>query len=166
MIRGMLVIEGGGKDLPKEFRQLVKAGLVELVTNWHRKILPHHFKKGAERKYKYLPRTIRYTRRKAKEKPMAGPLEYTGKSKRMLMRSVRVSGTSKIAKGVMKAPRYFWMRPTWKPGVAVKPGGSVHPDMAAEATAVTKGEAVAMAKRLNERVSGQLNMIRKRRMYR
>jgi len=154
MIRGTVVIEGSPKEMAKEFGQLVKAGLIWLVNNWHRKILPHHFKPAAKQRYKYAPRTVKYLRYKAKRRPMAGPLEFSGQSKKMLTRMIRVSGTRKRARGVMQAPRYFWMTPKNQPN---KPE---------EMLAVTKDEVLAMAKRLNERVTGQLNKVRDRKIYR
>jgi len=154
MIRGVVVIEGSPKGMVKEFRQLVKAGLFWLIRNWHRETLPGHFKKEAERKYKYMGRTPKYSRYKAKRRPMAGPLEFSGRSKRELTRKIRVSGTAKKASGAMTAPRYFWMTPAG------------HPNKPEEITAVTKKETLDMAKKLNERVTKQLNQVRDRQVIR
>jgi len=154
MIRGMVIIEGSPRGMVKQFRRLVKEGLINLVSNfWHQQVLPGHFKPEAKRKYKYAPRDLKYTRRKAKRKPMAGPLEFSGRSKRMLTRTIRVSGTAKKATGAMQAPRYFWMTP------------KNHPDKPAEVTAVTKRETLTMAKMLNSRVTKRLNTLKDRRIY-
>jgi hypothetical protein len=156
MIRGVVIIEGSPEGMAKEFGQLVRKGLFELVENWHKRILPHHFEPAAERRYLYAPRTIKYLRYKAKRRPMAGPLEFSGQSKKELTQMIRVSGTAKRATGAMSAPRYFWMRPA----------GSNHPDMSEEATTVTLDETNAMAQRLNERVTAQLNLLKDRKIYR
>jgi hypothetical protein len=154
MIRGVVVIEGSPEGMVKEFRQLVKAGLIELVEGWHHKIMPHHFSKQAQQKYNYAARTVNYLRYKAKKHPMAGPLEFSGKSKHELTRMIRVSGTHKSARGVMNAPRYFWMTP------------ANHPNKPEELLAVAKDEVLAMAQRLNDRVTGQLNLLKMRKIYR
>jgi len=155
MIRGTVVIEGSPRGMVKQFRQLVKEGLVNLIKNyWHREILPGHFKPEAKQRYKYAPRSIKYLRYKAKRRPMAGPLEFSGKSKRQLTRTIRVSGTSKKATGAMTAPGYFWMTPKG------------HPNKAEEATKVTKKETLAMAEMLNDRVTKRLNEIKDRQVIR
>lgn len=84
---------------------------------------------------------------------MAGPLEFSGKSKRMLTRTIRVSGTSKRASGAMQAPRYFWMTPAG------------HPDKARELVQTTKDEVLTMAKMLNSRVTKRLNELKDRKIY-
>lgn len=154
MIRGTVVIEGSPKGMVKQFRQFVKEGLFWLIQNWHRETLIRHFKPEAKQRYKYEPRSIKYLRYKAKKRPMAGPLEFSGRSKRELTRAVRVSGTAKKAKGAMSAPRYFWMTP------------KNQPDKSAEATVVTKKETLDMAKKLNEKVTKQLNQVKDRQVIR
>lgn len=154
MIHGVVVIEGSPAGMLREFRQLVKVGLFELINNWHTQIMPHHFEPAAKERYKYDPRTVNYLRYKKKRYPMAGPLEFSGESKRQLMRMVRVSGSSKRASGTMNAPPYFWMRPAG------------HPNKGRELVQTTVDEVMAMAKRLNEMVTGQLNLVKDRKIYR
>ena len=155
MIRGKLIIIGSPRGMAKQFRQLVKEGLRNLIQNfWHPEILPEHFKPAAKRRYKYDPRGLKYLRWKKKKQPLAGPLEFTGRSKRQLTRSIKVSGSAKKATGTMQAPRHFWMKP---------PGG---PDKPAEVTAVTKREALIMAKMLNSRVTKRLNALKDKKTYR
>jgi len=154
MIRSVMVIEGSPKGMVKNFRKFVKAGLYKLVGRWHEKTMPLHFKPRAKKQYDYAPRSIKYTRYKRKRRPSAGPLEFSGKSMRMLTQSVKISGTAKRASGTMRAPRHFWM----------KPAG--HPDKPDELTRVTKTEATAMAKRLNEEVTKKLNALKDRQVIR
>ena len=154
MIRSVMVIEGSPEGMVKNFRKFVKEGLFGLVGRWHEKIMPHHFEPQAKQRYKYDPRSIKYTRYKAKKRPFAGPLEFSGKSMRMLMQSVKISGTSKRATGTMQAPRYFWMTPAG------------HPDKPDELTRVTESEATTMAKHLNEEVTKKLNAVKDRQVIR
>jgi len=150
MLRGVMIIEGSPRGMAKQFRSIVKKEMEKLIDEWHSDTLPKHFEKGAGRRYKkeYSPRSVKYLRYKQKKRPMAGPLEFSGKSKRQLTRRIRISTTSKKATGKMDAPRYFWMRP---------PG---HPKKGEELTAVTKKETLIMAKLLNERVTKRLNAIK------
>lgn len=155
MIRGTVVIQASPRGMAKQFRNLVKEGLQDLVSNvWHRLILPGHFEPSAKRKYKYAPRSVKYLRYKAKKKPMAGPLEFSGRSKEMLTRKIRVSGTAKRARGVMRAPRYFYMTPANQPN---KPE---------ELLAVNKKEVRTMAEMLNRRVTKRLGQINDRQVIR
>ena len=155
MLRGMLIIKEPPGGMVKEFGQLMRRGLLDLAENWHLKILPHHFTKQAQQKYEYAARTVNYLRYKAKKKPMAEPLEFSGKSKHELTRSirkyVRLTRAEKEfeVRGVMKAPRYFWMTPKNQPN---KP---------AEMLRILPKELRAFAQRLNERVTGQLNKVSK-----
>lgn len=153
-LRAYIIEEGGADGMVKEFRQLVRAGLIELVEGWHRNIMPHHFGEQAKAKYNYAARTVNYLRYKAKKKPMAGPLEFSGKSKHELTRMIRVSGTYKQAQGVMTSPRYFWMTP------------KNHPNKPQELLAVAEKEELAMAQRLNDRVTSQLNILKTRKILR
>ena len=85
MLRGVMIIEGSPRGMAKQFRAFVKEELEKLIDEWHSDTLPKHFEQGAGRKYKcYSPRSVKYLRYKRKKRPMAGPLEFSGKSKRML----------------------------------------------------------------------------------
>jgi len=154
LIRAHLIIENPPDGMVKEFRQLVTTGLVNLVDNWHKEIAPHHFTEQAKAKYNYAARTVKYLQYKAKKKPMAGPLEFSGLSKGLLLRKITIRGNSKRAVGKMQAPRYFWMTPKNQPN---KPE---------ELLEVTQKEAMAMARRLNERVTGQLTKVKNTKIYR
>ena len=148
MLRGIVVIEGSPKKMKGLFSNFVKAELQQIVRDWHRKILPRHFQADAHKRYNYAPRTEKYLRYKKKKHPEANDLVWSGESRRMLERSIRVSGTKRRAAGTMQAPRYFWM---------TSPN---HPRMGEELTAVTQQETLEMAKKLNERVTKKLNMIK------
>lgn len=152
LIRATLIIENPPDGMVREFRQLIRTGLENLVEGWHKKIAPHHFTEQARAKYNYAARTVGYLRYKARKKPYAGPLEFSGLSKQLLLRQIRITGNSKRAVGKMQAPRYFWMTP------------ARGPNKSEELLAVTQGEAAAMAKRLNERVTGQLCVVKARKI--
>lgn len=154
MLRGVMIIEGSPRGMAKQFRSMVKEEMEKLIEEWHSDTLPKHFEKGAGRRYKYSPRSVKYLRYKQKKRPMAGPLEFSGKSRRRLERSIRITATKKRASGAMQAPRYFWMRP---------PG---HPKKGEELVAVTKKETLIMAKLLNERVTKRLNAVKDKEVVR
>lgn len=153
-----MIIEGGPKGMMKHFRRFVKEELVKLVNDWHQETMPLHFEKIAFRKYRYLPRSIKYQRYKDRYRPWAGPLVYSGRSKRDLMRRIRVTASSVKATGSFVAPRYFWIGKRRKIAVDV--------DKAVELTKVTKKETLEMAQTLNERVTKKLNAIKDKEVIR
>ena len=152
MIRGVMVIEGSPRGMAKQFRGFVKQELFRFIEDWHEGTLPKHFRNKASRTYGYERRGKYYQRRK--ERKHLGPLVFTGKSRRMLKRSIKVSGSSKRASGTMQAPPYFSMKP------------SGHPDKVAELTAVTKKEVLAMAELLSKRVAKKLKQVKDKKIVR
>ena len=152
MLRGVMVIEGSPRGMAKQFRGIVKEEMYQIIYDWHEGTLPKHFKNKARRTYGYKERGKYYQRRK--ERKHLGPLVFSGKSRRQLTESIKVSGTAKKAKGTMQAPRYFWMTP---------PG---HPNKAEELTAVTQKEVLAMAELLSKRVAKRLNQVKDKQIVR
>jgi len=136
----------------KEFRHFVKEGLFRLIESWHRGVAPKHFKNKAVQTYDYKTRSTRY--QKYKDRKHLGPLVFSGESRKQLLQSIRVSGTSKKASGKMRAPRYFWMN---------TPG---HPKKSEELVAVTQDEVRDMAEELNEEVTKKLNAVKDREIIR
>lgn len=147
-----MVIEGSPRGMAKQFRGFVKEEMFRLVEQWHEGTLPKHFQPKASRTYGYKKRGKYYQRRK--ERKHLGPLVFTGRSRRMLKRSIKITGSSKRASGTMQAPRYFWMTP---------PG---HPNKAEEMTAVTKKEVLTMAELLSKRVTKKLNQVKDKKIVR
>jgi len=158
MLRGVMIIEGSPRGMAKQFRSIVKEELEKIIDEWHQNTLPLHFEKSAHRRYKkeYRPREVKYQKRKTREKPMAGPLEWSGESKRQLMQRIRISTTSKKATGTMFAPPYFWM----------KPRHCTHVNKGEELVAITKKEVLIMAKLLSERVAKRLDAIKDKEVIR
>ena len=158
MLRGVMIIEGSPRGMAKQFRSFVKKELEKLMNEWHENTLPLHFEKSAHRRYKkeYRPREGKYQARKTRLKPFAGPLEWSGESKRQLMQRIRVTRTSKRMTGTMYAPPYFWM----------KPRHITHVNKGEELVAVTKKEVLAMAKLLSERVTKRLNALKDKQVIR
>lgn len=149
MIRGTVVIKGAPKKMKGLFNDFVKAGMQQLVKDWHKDILPGHFEVNARKKYRYAPRTGKYWRYKKKHLPNSPDLVYTGTLRDMMTRAMAVSGTKKKAKGTMTAPRYAYMK-----------RNPFAPDKMDEATRVTKKEVTAMAKLLHKKVTKRLNLIK------
>lgn len=146
-IDGVLVIGNSPAKMKGLFNDFVKADLQQTARDWHRNTMPRHFQLGAARRYKYTPRSPGYQRKKQK-RGMLPALVWTGESEERLSRYFRVSGTKRRVTGSFDAPRYFWMTPP------------NHPIKSEELVAVTLPEATEMAKKLNERVTKKLNMIK------
>ncbi|MHC4123922.1 MAG: hypothetical protein ACYSSI_10140 [Planctomycetota bacterium] len=152
MLRARMIIEGSPRGMAKQFGGFIKEGLIELVHKWHRKTMPGHFKNRAVKKYDYEARGEKYQKRK--DRKHLGPLVFSGKSRQQLKQSIRVTATSKRAKGSFRAPRHFWMNP---------PG---HPKKSEELVAVTQEEANQMAAELNKGATRKLNKVRDKRIVR
>jgi len=145
MFRATLIIEGSPQRMAKSFRGIVKDELGGLIGNWHSETLPGHFRNSAISKYGYAPRAIRYQR--YKEKKHLGPLVFGGESRRMLMQTIRISGSAKKVTGSMPAPRHFFIR---RPASLNK---------VEEVTAVTQEETLAMAATLQKKTTKKLNNV-------
>lgn len=116
----------------------LEQGLMDAVAFWHKKFAPKHFGSGASQRYGYAKRTAAYVARKLKRHHLAHshinrkggpvadprPLEFTGLSRRRLLRYIKIKGTSvrkgrSRAQGAFKAGgRYFWQRPAGHPDKA------------------------------------------------
>jgi len=149
-LRGTIRYVGGPRAVARELRAVVKEELQGVIAYWHRKMLKRHFKVGAVQRYRYRRRTEKYQRRKLRLKGHQEPLVWSGETRRMTIRQIRVSGTSKSARGTMSAPRYFWMT------------GAGQPNKPAELTAVTRDEVLELAQVLDQRVTKRLNNLKTR----
>lgn len=147
---------GGPKQVAREFRKTAKESLAKVPLLWHAKFLPRHFESNAYARYKLPQRTKAYRRRKIKklgaDLPLVSPDPRTsGQLKRMALVGLRVSSTSKGAKGFIKGPYYLAMNKPNKGGRGI--------DKAQDLTTVTSDEAKEMAKYLDELMTAKLNAI-------
>lgn len=155
LMRTTITHTGATPDvLVREHNGLVKQANFATVAHWHATYMPGHFQVAAESQYGYRPRKGQnepamvpstrpgregrmmrnrgYWHRKRREKGHVRPLVWSGRSERAA-RQVRISGTSKQARGVFTAlPRYFYQYRT------DIPGGT--PDKAAELVTVAAHE--------------------------
>lgn len=60
-------------------RAAVKEALLLGIQFWHKRFLPEHFRPGASGRYGYRQRSGDYLKRKAKDKPGAPDLVYSGR---------------------------------------------------------------------------------------
>lgn len=149
MIRGVIQYRGWRSLKPNGFKEHLKESLLELIAEWHAKTLPGHFTPSAVAVYKYQPRTKRYMIRKAKKYHHRNPLEFSGTAKRAALSSVKLSGTSKRARGVLPVPSYIY-----------KFHKGNQPDKAAEMTATTQQEAENFAKALDVKLGKRIDLDR------
>ncbi len=168
-------------DLPGLFaserdrREVLRAAYEDLGAFWHRKLLPRHFRKGAQDRYGYRPRSAAYLRRKkrdaARGRAIEGgttPLVYTGLLRRLMTRSAIIRGFPTRARVEMERPSYMPIRKT--PFTTVR--GRVvarkadQPPIFEEATRVIDAEAVELANYLAERVTHHNERVRARRRAR
>lgn len=101
MIRGTIQYQASPDMVAREFRPIVKAANFNVIHSWHSGFLPRHFTAGAVATYGYRKRTKAYQIRKARVKRHQRPLEWSGTLRRNATRQIRVSGTSKAARGIM-----------------------------------------------------------------
>lgn len=142
--RAHIQYTGDPRALKKELRPIVKEVLQETVEEWHDNVLPSHFKPSARTRYKYRPRSLKYKKRKQRQRFHDNSLEFTGEMKRKTVRQARITGSAKSARATMLAPWY-----------ATKNfrGKDTYAD---EMTAVTPSEANKMAKKLSEEIPKKL----------
>lgn len=101
-------------------RAAVKSANAEVVERWHGEMLPEHFTVGADTVYRYRSRSAAYERAKPRlQRRMNLPrhgldrgvdLVFSGEGARRAMRSVRVSGTSKGARGTFEGRVFNFRR--------------------------------------------------------
>lgn len=90
-------------------REAIKSANAAVVERWHGEMLPEHFELDADRRYRYRSRSLRYEQAKPRLQRRLGlprggyergvPLVFSGEGARRALRSVRVSGTSRGARG-------------------------------------------------------------------
>ena len=146
-------IIGSPKGMVRNWKRFTRAGLIDLVLNWHKNTAKKHFKNKAFSEYNYERRSIKYQRRK--DRMHRPPLVFSGRSRRELLRSIKVTATNKRAKGAFTtSSRYFWMTPEG------------HPNLGEELVRLTQDEIQAMAEKLNDTVTKKLNKVKDKRIVR
>lgn len=106
----------GARGLRRQYKAARDAALRAAGDMWVEKILPGHFKAGAEQKYRYATRTEKHLRRKRREGKGQDPNVYTGRlrDKMLSMRpsvSVNKGGLTLIWRGL---PKYTYITDTYE----------------------------------------------------
>ena len=108
--------EGHPEDSVRAVKRGTEKGLTSCVMLWHKMFAKRHFYESAYDKYGTPRRTPKYQGKKRRQKGHNRPMEYSGKSKREILRYIRVivrvlrDGLKK-ATGDVFPPPYFWMYP-------------------------------------------------------
>jgi hypothetical protein len=145
------IIETGALPwLPKRLlARPKKQAYMDMGKYWHAKIRPKHFTIAGAREYKYVKRSLEYTRRKLKFGP-ARPLVWTGESEQ-LSKSARITATSKGVKVFLNVPTLN--RPTKLRRI----------NMREELTSFSERDVRVLTKRLTDSYIRRLNRIRRQR---
>lgn len=138
-----------------ELKRAVKAANIATIEAWHQTFLPEHFESGATFKYGYRGRTPRYNKRKRKKYGHNRPLEFSGTGKRAAVRQIRVSGTSKSARGRLPGTQVFNFG-----------GGARQPDMRKELLTVLPSEEKVLTEVHRLKVASHLNNVKSRKKVR
>ena len=94
----------------KNIGPALKEGNRATVFNWHEHFLPLHFETFARQKYGYRQRTRAYIRRKQGTIGANRDLVKTGNLMRNAKQSIKVTGTSKGARGTMQGTQVANLR--------------------------------------------------------
>lgn len=150
-------------DLAKKIRGLrptVKEALRRAIIAWHQGndpafqgqrggFLKFHFSRQGMYRYRnpgvYEPRTKKYNQRKERKFGHRDPLVFTGRTKRAVMMSIRVSGSSQRARGTMQGTNVLNFK-----------GRGTH-NLRAELLAVNESEEQALALGFERIVEAWLN---------
>ncbi|TXH41659.1 MAG: hypothetical protein E6Q97_37115 [Desulfurellales bacterium] len=153
--RGVAML-GGTYGLSRKIMDAaIKYGMFVVADYWHKKILPHHFERGARRRYKHQKRKKAYSEIKVKlaqgegiPDPITGQLEYhqvvksglvdiafegDTESKASRQRSIKATAGGFVLK--MIVPKYIVMRRRRS-----------YPDMRRELTYITTEEAMLLGR--------------------
>ena len=143
--------------MARELRGIAGAAMGDTLENWHRNTLDRHFERDAVQRYRYAARSQRHINRKRRRNGEALPLVFTGDLKRQVTRIAEIRPLKTKADAIlkMKGPAYVHMRQS--------PKHKHH--LADELTRVTKGEADAMARKVDEKMTRDLNNLKQTRRY-
>lgn len=90
-------------------KKLAGKVLREVALYWHRRIMPGHFRAGAEQKYGYEPRKTRYQQMKQRRTGQNRPLVRSGLSEK-LSRTAKFTGRLTVRVRLPLMRDYFTMR--------------------------------------------------------
>jgi hypothetical protein len=131
---------GLGKDLNK----IRRVAMRDVGEFWHLEILPGHFRPAARTEYNHDQRRADWIEDKRKILGGGRPDNvFTGRARRFIMHSPRITNTARGVTVRMDAPLYFVRPRNRKPD---------HPDKAAEITAISQRDRDAIFGRTSKLV--------------
>lgn len=125
--------------------EAAREGMREAGAQWHIKHLDGHFERGADREYGYARRTP--STYKKKNRRGLPPLVWSGDLRRMSTSGAQIRAAGRRVRVKFGAPGYIETR---------RREGSRYPDIKAELTATTDGEAEEMSRVMRERAAASL----------
>ena len=154
MIRASVLIRGGPRAWARHFPKIMREELGEEGRRWWRSTLPGHFTPSGAIKYDYQPRSVAYLIKKKRVKGHQDPIVWSGETKSMVTRMVRITSKStpfgsEATIALMGPKQLFAYRKDYK-----------QPDKADELTTVTSEEQNEMSRRLVDKVKGRLAALR------
>ena len=154
-VRGTIIYQGKTpRGIRKAFTNILKEENRESIFGWWQKFMKGHFVRSAESKYNYAPRSAAYNRRKQKLKGHKKPFQFTGKLRRSFLRQIRITGTSKGAKGKL-------IKPLSTKGKSIS--RYPKPEFDDELTAINQPEVNFLAKDFHKRMTIKLNKVKENR---
>lgn len=159
MIKAQINKTGWSVIKPKGFSELQKEALQEQIQDWHLRYLPKHFKRSAITDYGYAIRTAAYEQKKRRKYGHQDPLVWSGRTRRMALASIRISGTGKRARGVLNVEKYIYQ---YHKGEDATGRTIFQMDKAAELVATNQREAFAMARAFGENMALKIRNARDR----
>lgn len=159
------------EDKIKRLPSIVTKILKKIAFDWHKDTLPKHFKRGAARRYKYKPRSVKrpvlrggkmgisYVEKKRRKGLPA--LVWSGRARDKLTSPIRfkITGSKKSVKGrfiAVDSIKYFWMTPAGQPNKAAE-AVRIHKD---EEKQIGKFLQEAVVKELEKRKVGRKKIVR------
>jgi hypothetical protein len=154
-----IIIVGGFDDQRRGARAIIRRGMFDMARTWHRKYVPSHFRRGAERVYGYKKRGAWYSRQKSRRGKM--PLMWSGQTRARARTLFHVTGSATRVRGKFVLPRYVSMKSRT---TTLKGRRYELPPVGAELVRVTKREQVVLNKRRKRQVVAGLSAIRTRKV--
>ena len=164
-IKQKITRKGTGFDA-KTWREILKNAWHRAGLFWHRHILRKHFTIAGASEYMYQPRTVRYSRYKAKKFGHRRPLVFSGAAERHAHRTRDLRTSSKGVRVILHLPPYFYQyhKPRIRTRTGKRPGAgwdyTTHikdPNKAAELRHISQGDAAVLTKVVDREIQRQID---------
>lgn len=155
MMKATMIINAGPEALMRGVGPITKKAIGVALLRWHNKNRPSHFRAGAEARYGYKKRSIRYIRKK-KNDGLARPLVHSGLMEKMTSASPKIHLGRNQGTATMLAPWYVKQRPVTRNA----------PNMVDELTRTTRGEVKKIGQGMERFIEKELKSIKHKRIVR